>query len=573
MGLLAVVVGTPIAGMALQSQLDPEGFRTATDALFPASLSKILQQVALGASSQPTKQPPSSPPKGGLATVPPPALDRPDVTVEGQKAAREHQAMIKEAARVYLETAEREAAEERAKREQTEKKMRMELEQLAVEAKRLREENQALKGDAASKDALRLPPQVVFQELRLTDELREKLEDLQANRTAERIAQLLQQPLQGGDASHSKSAALGSVNERGIDPLKEVVFAPGTSLDAVQKRIKELLVELDCRTRLEGIRLREAIMQTEEKARAEHLQMLAKQLAAQEKELQRIMSLQVEEIQKKAHAEVTRRDAAWEAKIRDEWDAINKRSEDFADAEVRVKEMRGIIERLEVLEQDKKVLAAAFQDKANERIKTVENLRLEVQAAGGVLSEVVEEKDNSADLRGLALAAMGAIGALDQKRPLAEELSALEHVAKDDEVVAIAFSSLPSGVATGGVASAADLGKGFESVSKLARRALLVPEEGGFLAEASATLRVPFLSNFKDDSLPSGDSPELPLRRAKFWMDRGKYDKALDELKTLDPRAKKAMNSWMEEAKKRLLVEQALRLIRSHALAELSRYC
>jgi hypothetical protein len=46
------------------------------------------------------------------------------------------------------------------------------------------------------------------------------------------------------------------------------------------------------------------------------LQLLGKQLASQERELQRIMAVQVQQIKERTEAEVTRRDAAWESQIR-----------------------------------------------------------------------------------------------------------------------------------------------------------------------------------------------------------------------------------------------------------------
>lgn len=52
----------------------------------------------------------------------------------------------------------------------------------------------------------------------------------------------------------------------------------------------------------------------------------------------------MEEIQKRAEAEVKRRDAAWQTMIRDEWDAVNKRAEEYADLEGRVRSVQAAVE-------------------------------------------------------------------------------------------------------------------------------------------------------------------------------------------------------------------------------------
>lgn len=51
-------------------------------------------------------------------------------------------------------------AQERARREEMEKKLHKEMLELEVETTRLKAENDALRGDNASRDAARLPPQV-----------------------------------------------------------------------------------------------------------------------------------------------------------------------------------------------------------------------------------------------------------------------------------------------------------------------------------------------------------------------------------------------------------------------------
>ena len=171
-----------------------------------------------------------------------------------KKAAMQQELMLDAAAKAYVAQAEARAAEAAQRRKEVEAKLKKELGQLeAINAKLQAENDEMRKAKEAGKDAAVMPPQVVFQESRLSSEVRDKIDDMVANKTAERIAQLLATPASGDEATHSKTASIG---ERGLDRSKEAVLGAGATVDAAQKRIMELLIELEGRTRLEGIRLR-----------------------------------------------------------------------------------------------------------------------------------------------------------------------------------------------------------------------------------------------------------------------------------------------------------------------------
>lgn len=103
---------------------------------------------------------------------------------------------------------------------------------------------------------------------------------------------------------------------------------------------------------------------------------------------------------------------------------------------------------------------------------------------------------------------------------------------------------------------------------------LLSPSGSGWLQTRVTTMvQAPFLRPFADDSLPSGPASDMPLRRAHFYLKKGMVSEAVKELEALEPRAKAAVSSWVGDATRRLCVEQALRLARSHATVELASYC
>ena len=86
-------------------------------------------------------------------------------------------------------------------------------------------------------------------------------------------------------------------------------------------------------------------------------------------------------------------------------------------------------------------------------------------------------------------------------------------------------------------------------------------------------VQAPFLRPYADDSLPSGTTSDIPLRRAHYYVNKGMVSEAVRELEALEPRAKSVVSSWVRDATQRLCTEQALRLARSQATVELASYC
>ena len=121
------------------------------------------------------------------------------------------------------------------------------MSKLEAEREALKAENAALRSAADARPAPPAQPQIVFQEMKLTEELKERADTIAAERTAARVVDLLKSD-GGADAGATKSLLSGAL----LDPSREAALSPGTTLEAAQKRVVELLEELDARTRLEG---------------------------------------------------------------------------------------------------------------------------------------------------------------------------------------------------------------------------------------------------------------------------------------------------------------------------------
>jgi len=402
-------------------------------------------------------------------------------------------------------------------------------------------------------------PQVIFQEVHLADTLEKAMSEEEAKMTAERIVTHL---VARGAADVKKALA------DAVPVADEAALEAGTGLGVVQERVTELLRELEARSRLEVLRLREAVRHAEDETRQQSMVTMHQQLADQERELQRLIDIQVSEINRATKDALTNRQAQYADTIRREWDIVNERGEAFASLASRVDSARDAVRMEQLLSRDRQQLAQAFAWKANGRIASVEDLRLRLQAADKLLTEDKRRADQALLFEQLHLAVAAASEALDASEgspSLAARLAPLQALTAADECVGAALASIPEDVLRRGVPALQDLAASFEPAAASARVRLLVPEGGGLAWEAYARLASLANRPLKDEVPPEGSSGEVLLRRARCHLKAGEVGEAVQELSKLPIGAQRAVEGWVAEARRRLVVRQALLLVGAHA--------
>ncbi|KAJ1492849.1 mitochondrial inner membrane protein-domain-containing protein [Baffinella frigidus] len=314
--------------------------------------------------------------------------------------------------------------------------------------------------------------------------------------------------------------------------------------------------------------------------------------AVSERELQRLIDIQVSEINRATKDALTNRQAQYADTIRREWDIVNERGEAFASlasrvdsarVAVRVEQLlsldrqqlaqaagcaRDAVRMEQLLSRDRQQLAQAFAWKANGRIASVEDLRLRLQAADKLLTEDKRRADQALLFEQLHLAVAAASEALDASEgspSLAARLAPLQALTAADECVGAALASIPEDVLRRGVPALQDLAASFEPAAASARVRLLVPEGGGLAWEAYARLASLANRPLKDEVPPEGSSGEVLLRRARCHLKAGEVGEAVQELSKLPIGAQRAVEGWVAEARRRLVVRQALLLVGAHA--------
>ncbi len=147
------------------------------------------------------------------------------------------------------------------------------------------------------------------------------------------------------------------------------------------------------------------------------------------------------------------------------------------------------------------------------------------------------------------------------RKPFREELRVLRHIAaaREDPIVSAALDSLErSDVPDVGVEPFADLSTWFsnEVSPKVAEVALVPDENAGVLSYL--TSRALSGLRFKRHDLVSGNDVLSILARAEYYLNEKDLDSATRELNQVKGPAKVLLHDWLEAARRRLEVQQAL---------------
>ncbi|KAK0223386.1 mitochondrial inner membrane protein Mitofilin [Armillaria fumosa] len=154
------------------------------------------------------------------------------------------------------------------------------------------------------------------------------------------------------------------------------------------------------------------------------------------------------------------------------------------------------------------------------------------------------------------------------RKPFREELRILRHVAtaREDPVTSAALDTLESTeVPDVGVEPFADLASWFTTsvVPKVSNVALVPDQDAGLLSHLASHLLSSF--RFKRQGLVPGDDVLSVLARAEYYLNEKDLDSATRELNQLKGTAQVLLSDWLEAARRRLEVQQALEVVQTQA--------
>jgi len=157
------------------------------------------------------------------------------------------------------------------------------------------------------------------------------------------------------------------------------------------------------------------------------------------------------------------------------------------------------------------------------------------------------------------------------RRPFRDELRVLRHAsgARDDPLINAVIDSLEStNLPDVGVEPMADLTTWFTtSVAPQVARVALVPEhDAGVLSYLASHLISSF--RFRKSGLVEGQDVLSVISRAEYYLNEKDLDSAARELNQLKGAAKELLSDWLDAARRRLEVLQAVEVLQAQATLE-----
>merc|ERR1719215_1907516 len=159
-------------------------------------------------------------------------------------------------------------------------------------------------------------------------------------------------------------------------------------------------------------------------------------------------------------------------------------------------------------------------------------------------------------------AALALAGKFETSQSAVGEMASLKTIVGDsDSPITVALSKIPDAASTG-VPTLPELQNKFEKVKSACRQAAMVPDNSGLGGQllgyvfASVSIPPPV------DELVDGDSSDHILARAHHFVQVGDLERAIGQLNQLKGQAAFVVHDWKEDASARVLVDQAVRVIK-----------
>ncbi|KAF8628032.1 hypothetical protein AX15_004147 [Amanita polypyramis BW_CC] len=348
-----------------------------------------------------------------------------------------------------------------------------------------------------------------------------------------------------------------------IDNLASYVSANPKSATKAADFLEEAKVELtSLAERIEKVREEERVAleaKLDEQTREYSLKLIELEMEAQDK-----LDHQEEDFRKFFEEERTKMIDGYRQKLEQELktqtELINERLKEEVIAQGIELQRRWIREIKVRVEQERGGRLAKLEE-LSANLKRLEQIALDN-------SEILDDNIRIHALWSAARALSNtALDSLDRK-PFRDELRVLRHIAaaRDDELVSTVLETLESSdVPDIGVEPLADLTIWFTTsvYPKVAQVALVPDQNAGVLSYLTSRVLSSF--RFKRQGLVEGEDILSVLARAEFYLNEQNLDSATRELNQLKGPAKTLLNDWLEAARRRLEVQQALDVVQTQA--------
>ncbi|KAG7089401.1 hypothetical protein E1B28_011089 [Marasmius oreades] len=338
-------------------------------------------------------------------------------------------------------------------------------------------------------------------------------------------------------------------NPAAAERISGVLESAKSDLTSLAERIEKAREEerttleskMDEQTREYTIKLLEAEMSSQDK------------LDSQEDEFRRMFDLQQAQLVQKYREKL-------ENELQTQSELINERLKNEVIAQG-IELQRRWIREIKMRVEEERGGRLAKIDELSGHLKRLERVALDNSA---YLDENIRVHALYSAVRALTNSSLGS----PVRKPFREELRVVRHIAaaREDPVVAAALETLEaSDVPDIGVEPLADLATWYTtSVAPKVSHVALVPDQDAGLLSHLASYAFSGV-RFRRQGLVEGRDVLSVLARAEHHLNEKDLDSAARELNQLKGSAKMLLHDWLEAARRRLEVEQALEVIQTQA--------
>lgn len=221
-------------------------------------------------------------------------------------------------------------------------------------------------------------------------------------------------------------------------------------------------------------------------------------------------------------------------------------------------------------------LEAEYEKERQERLAELHELELRVKALNQAATWQKNFAEFNKKVRDLSMCLFATEDILETGKPFLAQWQRLAEYGKNDPVIAAAIDSVPIVLVERGLPTTKALMERWRRVERAAREVAFIPKPstgGNPSIWAHLVGKVFAVATFPEAELRPGDDDLARLARASYYVNAGQLANAVRELEALQPATKQICADWLEQAKQRMVVAQAVDVIKAHVTTlELSFY-
>ncbi|KAG9451635.1 hypothetical protein H6P81_011600 [Aristolochia fimbriata] len=213
-------------------------------------------------------------------------------------------------------------------------------------------------------------------------------------------------------------------------------------------------------------------------------------------------------------------------------------------------------------------LAAAVAKEKSSQIERMAEADLHINALCMAFFARSEQARQSHSIHKLALGVLALEDALSKGLPIKAEIDGFHNLLESldkDSFLNLVFSSIPKETLQNGTETALQLNQKFDALKGILRHYSLIPAGGGgILAHAVAHVASSIKMKENDES---GDGIESVINRVESFLAEGELAEAANALEkgVHGTEAEEIAGDWVQRARNRAIIEQALSVVQSYA--------